>query len=479
MWGSPVPTGIDADYVVVGAGTAGLAFTDTLVRHGSGTVAIIDSHANPGGHWNDAYSFVRLHLPSHYYGVNSIPIEREREVYREGLNRNLHHLATASELLAYYRLVIDGLLATGRVTYWPMTMLDWQAKEAISMVSGTRRAVAARKKLVNGTASGTRVPAAGTRPFAVIDDANVVAIRELPVVRRSFTYYCVIGGGKTGADACLWLLENGVEADRIRWIVPRDAWWINRAKLQFTDSTFDDGLSFMRGQMDALADATSPDDIFPAMEARGLCFRLDTSRTPTQYHMASMSPAEHDLLQTVTSITRLGHLKSVSPTELLFESGREPAKPDTLYVDCSQNGIGGQPPQKLFDSNTLSLSWTRPGRPSFSAAILGLIEANGGSDEEKNALAMPVPVPRYPGDLLHIVAAGASNTKAWMANRTIADWIKSSRLDPMPGLLAAVTPEHADRFEGVAHLQRATTRAMERLPALTAMLGTAPPHLRG
>lgn len=473
-----MPAGIDADYVVVGAGTAGLAFTDTLIRHGSGTVAIIDIRANPGGHWNDAYSFVRLHLPSHFYGVNSIPIEREREVYRGGLNRSLLHLATATELLAYFQRVMDALLATGRVTYWPTTMLDWPTKEAISMVSGTRRAVTARKKLVNGAASGTRVPVPGTRPFAVMDDAAVVAIRDLPVVRRSFSHYCIIGGGKTGADACLWLIENGVAADRIRWIVPRDAWWVNRAKLQFTDETFDDGLSFMHGQMEALADATSPDDIFPAMEARGLCFRLDASRTPTQYHMASMSPAECDILHTITDITRLGHLRSVSPTELLFESGREPAKPDTLYVDCSQNGIAGQPPQKLFGAGTLALSVTRPARPSFSAAILGLIEAIGGSDEQKNALASPVPVPRYPGDLLHIVAPGASNTKAWMANRVIADWIKSSRLDPMPGLLAAVTPEHANRLEGVAHLQRTTARAMERLPALTAMLGTAPPHLR-
>ena len=36
--------------------------------------------------------------------------------------------------------------------------------------------------------------------------------------------YTMIGAGKTGADACLFLLGNGVDPDEIRWITPRDSW---------------------------------------------------------------------------------------------------------------------------------------------------------------------------------------------------------------------------------------------------------------
>ena len=62
------------DYLVVGAGAMGMAFTDVLLSETDATITIVDSKANPGGHWNDAYPFVRLHQPSSFYGVNSTPL---------------------------------------------------------------------------------------------------------------------------------------------------------------------------------------------------------------------------------------------------------------------------------------------------------------------------------------------------------------------------------------------------------------------
>ena len=41
---------IEADYVVIGAGAAGMAFTDTLLHNGTSTVAVIDAGHRPGGH---------------------------------------------------------------------------------------------------------------------------------------------------------------------------------------------------------------------------------------------------------------------------------------------------------------------------------------------------------------------------------------------------------------------------------------------
>ena len=63
---------IDVDYIVFGAGAGAMAFVDTLISEDpDATVAIVDSRAQPGGHWVDAYPFVRLHLPSRFYGVHS------------------------------------------------------------------------------------------------------------------------------------------------------------------------------------------------------------------------------------------------------------------------------------------------------------------------------------------------------------------------------------------------------------------------
>ena len=66
-----VISAIDVDYLIMGAGAAGMAFADSLFTESDATMVIVDRHDRPGGHWNDAYPFVRLHQPSANYGVNS------------------------------------------------------------------------------------------------------------------------------------------------------------------------------------------------------------------------------------------------------------------------------------------------------------------------------------------------------------------------------------------------------------------------
>lgn len=56
---------LEADYLVVGTGAVGMAFADTmLTENKDATIIMVDRHHMPGGHWNDAYSFVNLHQPS-------------------------------------------------------------------------------------------------------------------------------------------------------------------------------------------------------------------------------------------------------------------------------------------------------------------------------------------------------------------------------------------------------------------------------
>ena len=62
---------IQTDYLVVGAGATGMAFVDALIAACDADVVLVDRRHGPGGHWNDAYPFVRLHGPSALYGVDS------------------------------------------------------------------------------------------------------------------------------------------------------------------------------------------------------------------------------------------------------------------------------------------------------------------------------------------------------------------------------------------------------------------------
>lgn len=99
---------LECDYLVVGGGATGIAFVDELI-HGNPNVKVIlvDKRSKPGGHWVDAYPFVRLHQPALWYGVNS-----------RALGTGGADLASKAQILAYYELVIDDLISTGRLKYF-------------------------------------------------------------------------------------------------------------------------------------------------------------------------------------------------------------------------------------------------------------------------------------------------------------------------------------------------------------------------
>ena len=108
-----LPTTISTDYFVVGSGAVGMAFVDTLLAESSATVVIVDRHHAPGGHWCDAYPFVRLHQPSAYYGVNSRQLGSHGKD-ATGINVGMCERASGAELLSYYEQVMQGFLASGR-----------------------------------------------------------------------------------------------------------------------------------------------------------------------------------------------------------------------------------------------------------------------------------------------------------------------------------------------------------------------------
>ena len=111
---------LDTDYLVIGAGAAGMAFADELLTNSDARIIMVDRRDKPGGHWNDAYPFVRLHQPSAFYGVNSRSLgDLTRDV--SGPNKGLCSLASGTEVLAYFEQVMQRrLLASGRVQFFPM-----------------------------------------------------------------------------------------------------------------------------------------------------------------------------------------------------------------------------------------------------------------------------------------------------------------------------------------------------------------------
>ena len=55
-------------------------------------------------------------------------------------------------------------------------------------------------------------------------------------MRGSYSEYVIVGGGKTGIDAVLYLLHHGLHPDRISWIVPNDSWFVNRDFFKYDEN---------------------------------------------------------------------------------------------------------------------------------------------------------------------------------------------------------------------------------------------------
>jgi hypothetical protein len=87
---------LEADYLVVGAGAVGLAFTDALVNYADVNVVLVDRRHGVGGHWLNAYPFVRLHQASSFYGVASTRLGEDR-LQENGPEAGMHERATAPE----------------------------------------------------------------------------------------------------------------------------------------------------------------------------------------------------------------------------------------------------------------------------------------------------------------------------------------------------------------------------------------------
>ena len=144
---------ISPDYLVVGAGAAGMAFVDTLISSNiKATVAIVDSYSRPGGHWTIAYPHVTLHQPSKVYGVDSRKLGDE-DIDQIGMNKGFLELATGDEIVAYYsRVMKSTFLPSGRVAYYPLHNYTTEG-EFESIATGKRYQVGPNTRIVDATYS--------------------------------------------------------------------------------------------------------------------------------------------------------------------------------------------------------------------------------------------------------------------------------------------------------------------------------------
>jgi hypothetical protein len=463
---------IETDYLIVGAGAAGLAFADTLLAETDATIAIVDRRGRPGGHWNDAYPFVALHQPSAFYGVASTELGSGR-IDAHGPNAGLHELASGPEVSGYFdRVMRERLLPSGRVAWLPMS--EWSGDGTIvSLLSGATTAVTVRRKVVDARYLSPNVPATHVRGFAVAEGARVVPPGALADPSRLAGLappprWAILGAGKTAMDTATWLLDRGVAPDAITWVVPRDSWLLNRLRTQPGEAFFEQTIGGQAEQLDACARATSVDDLFDRLEARGLVMRIDPSRRPTMFHLATISEGEVAALRRIGDVVRKGRVREVRADALVLDEGVVPLPPGTVGVDCTASAVERRPTRPIFDGDRIVLQIVRLPLPTFSAALCAWVEAHGADDAERNRLCTTVPFPHSLAEYPAAQLAHLRNQAQWGQHAALRAWIRDCRLDGFGRMIAAVRPDDTAKTAILGRFRTLAPAAMANLARLAA-----------
>ena len=423
---------LETDYLVVGCGAAGMAFTDALITDCDAQVVMVDRRHAPGGHWNDAYPFVRLHQPSAYYGVNSLPLGSET-IDAHGSNQGFYERAGAPEICAYYdRVMQKRLLPSGKVRYFPMCEYTGDHR-FVSLASGDAYEVTVRKKRVDATYLEPSIPASYKPPFDIATEARCIPINDLARLAEHADGYVIIGAGKTAVDACLWLLEIGVSPDDIRWIKPRESWYLNRVFAQGGElvGTLFEGYSL---QVEAAAHANSVDHLLHQLNATAQLLRLDEDVAPTMYKSATASAWELEQLRRIRKVVRLGRVRRIERDAIVLDEGTITTTPRHLHVHCAAPGLKLAPGVPMFTPDRITLQPIRTGLIPFNAAVVGFVEATHDDTAEKNRLCPPNPMPDVPRDWLRGTLIGMQAEYLWSKDPGLSEWLERARLNPSRGI---------------------------------------------
>jgi hypothetical protein len=464
---------LETDYLVVGAGAMGMAFTDALIDHAEVSVTVVDRRSAASGHWLDAYPFVQLHQASSFYGVASTVLGGG-EAQAGGPESGLQERARRSEIVAYYDDVMHRrFFGSGRVTFLAGSeyFASGSSHYVTSRVSGETVKLDVRRRVVDATYLAPTIPATTPPPFGVADDVHVVAINELARLPAAPNSFVMVGSGKTATDGIVWLLANGVEPDRIVWVRPREPWMLNRAVVQPEPAV---ALGLVADTMAAGAAAESLDDLFLRLEAAGVMLRIDSDVMPTMAKAPTLGIWELELLRTIERVVRLGHIKRITRSEILLEDGSVPLAPGSLVVHCAAAGLQYPPLVPLWGPDKIRLQTIRAGFPCFCAALAGYVEATRDDDRERNRLCPPNTLPDDLAGWVRMQVRGSVAARNYGAEPDIAAWADGCALNPVrvepshrddPAVRAAAARLGNIAEDGLARMARLVHEPLERVGA--------------
>jgi len=403
----------ETDYMIIGAGAMGMAFADEIFhKDASAKLVIVDRRSAPGGHWVDAYPFVRLHQPAAFYGVNS-----------RVLGNGTKDLSSKGEILEYYRAVMEKMVTSGRVEFLPAHnyLGDSQVAPLTEPTNITTYKV--RRKLVDATYMKVAVPSTHAPKYQVDEGVPLIPINGLVDEYNKWEQYYIIGNGKTGMDAVLFLLDKGVAKDSIHWICSNQPWVFHREQLQVGNVA-----NVLMQQLDMLRSTQSITDFFLEIEDTAGLMRIDPNKVPKKWRCATVSDQEIIQLRSISNLIEKGRVTKITPTEIQLQQGSVVYTSRSLFIDCSANGLSREEAVPIFSKEKITLQSVLLCQQVFSAACIARMELTKMNDTKKNEL-MPIAHPEYQEDWPFALSRSVENLL--FLHKAFRMWMFKARLNFM------------------------------------------------
>jgi len=343
-----------------------MAFLEELIVNSDHKEAIIiDKRSGVGGHWRDSYDFVTLQCNAPVYGLNSSALAPEGP-----------ELPTKYQILEHFERGLERLEKTGRVKF--IGQVKYVGKNAdgshrleSTLVDGLEYDVTVTDKLVDATRTENHVPATRPPKYKVADGMTVIPVNGLAKLPAGpWTEYYVVGAGKTGLDATLYLLRRQVPADKINMVLPNDCWFLDRETLNEPGNF--GGILMKVFNDDSIKDV---DSHMLALEREGLLTRLDSQIMPTRFRGAVVAMNEVELLRSV-NIVRTGRFDRIEKDKIVFVNGEtRPCSSSTLFVDCSSLSTLFDKAKPIFEKKQINLQYTTmPPNPGMAASTIAALD---------------------------------------------------------------------------------------------------------
>ena len=404
---------IETDYLIIGAGAMGIAFADEIFTTKPHVkLTVIDKRSHFGGHWNDAYDFVKLHQPAAFYGVNSLV-----------LGNGKRDLSSKPEILAYYKKIEDKFKASGRVHF--LSKYHYMGNNKASSIEKPTRHISFRvnKKVVDARYMNVEVPFTHSPKYTVDEGVSLVPINGIAEQYNKWKTFFIIGNGKTGIDAILFLLSKKVKPENITWIISNDGWLFNRDQIQVGKMTKE---ILTHGKY--IAKSKKPSDVFLVMEKKGGILRLDKDILPTKWKCATINSEELMQLQSIKNKIRKGRITHITRERIYFQEKSITYPENTLFVNCSSDGLAKRKKTPIFSNQLITLQSIFFCQQVFSAAAIAKLELTGLTDRKLNNIK-PVPHPEVKEDWAFTFLETLQNLLIF--NRFAPIWLFKSRLNFM------------------------------------------------